>query len=252
MEVHHHPKLPEKKNWKAYIWEFLMLFLAVFCGFLAEYQLEHTIENKREKQYITSMVEDAKTDTANLQQSIRSNVIRAKYLDTLATLCLNYTASGINDVHIYRLYKYALVHPSVVAPTERTLHQLKNAGGMRLLRNKIAVDSIVLYDDISKKLTEQQTYYEMYQNKSIDIGAQIMNFQSIALIKNTPITNYALTIDTTKKLVNRDNLKIIEFGNIIRTYQGVLQFYITRLAEMNQHAIQLIKTLRREYDVKEE
>ena len=28
-----------------------MLFLAVFCGFLAEYQLEHTIEHRKEKQY---------------------------------------------------------------------------------------------------------------------------------------------------------------------------------------------------------
>jgi hypothetical protein len=27
-----------------------MLFLAVFCGFLAEYQLEHKIEKNREKQ----------------------------------------------------------------------------------------------------------------------------------------------------------------------------------------------------------
>ena len=37
-----------------YLREFLMLFLAVFCGILAEYQLEHTIEKDREKQYIRS------------------------------------------------------------------------------------------------------------------------------------------------------------------------------------------------------
>ena len=40
MEVHHHTHTPRKK-WTHYFWEFLMLFLAVFCGFLAEYQLEH-------------------------------------------------------------------------------------------------------------------------------------------------------------------------------------------------------------------
>lgn len=37
MEVHHHvhdPAIPHhKKNWKSYFWEFLMLSLAVFCGF---------------------------------------------------------------------------------------------------------------------------------------------------------------------------------------------------------------------------
>lgn len=37
MEVHHHAHHEHgKKNWKSYFWEFLMLFLAVFCGFLAE------------------------------------------------------------------------------------------------------------------------------------------------------------------------------------------------------------------------
>ena len=35
MEVHSHTHSPRKK-WTHYFWEFLMLFLAVFCGFLAE------------------------------------------------------------------------------------------------------------------------------------------------------------------------------------------------------------------------
>ena len=36
--------------------------LAVFCGFLAEYQLEHLIEHQREKRYMKTMVEDLKKD----------------------------------------------------------------------------------------------------------------------------------------------------------------------------------------------
>ena len=36
MELHHHAHHEGKKNWKSYFWEFLMLFIAVFCGFLAE------------------------------------------------------------------------------------------------------------------------------------------------------------------------------------------------------------------------
>ena len=43
-----------------------MLFLAVFCGFLAEYYLEHTIEHNRERQFINSLVRDIKADTAQL------------------------------------------------------------------------------------------------------------------------------------------------------------------------------------------
>ena len=49
MEVHAHSHSHGKKNWKNYFWEFLMLFLAVFCGFLAENQREHYVEYQREK-----------------------------------------------------------------------------------------------------------------------------------------------------------------------------------------------------------
>ena len=52
-----------RKKWTHYFWEFLMLFLAVFCGFLAENQLEHKIENNREKQYMGQLIEDLKIDT---------------------------------------------------------------------------------------------------------------------------------------------------------------------------------------------
>ena len=48
MEVHAHTHTSRKK-WTHYFWEFLMLSLAVFCGFFAEYQLEHKIEKDREK-----------------------------------------------------------------------------------------------------------------------------------------------------------------------------------------------------------
>ena len=35
MEVHHHAHHERKKKWKSYFWEFLMLFLEVFCRFFS-------------------------------------------------------------------------------------------------------------------------------------------------------------------------------------------------------------------------
>ena len=69
MEVHHHAHTSRKK-WTHYFWEFLMLFLAVFYGFLAEYGLEHKIEKDREKQFIISLVNDIKADIAHLNTTI--------------------------------------------------------------------------------------------------------------------------------------------------------------------------------------
>ena len=79
MEVHHHSHTSRKK-WTHYFWEFLMLFLAVFCGFLAEYKLEHTIEHSREKQFITTLIEDLKSDTAQLTEVIAYKSAGKKWL----------------------------------------------------------------------------------------------------------------------------------------------------------------------------
>ena len=72
MEVHHHahhehgPDSHHKKSWKTYFFDFFMLFLAVLCGFLAEYQLEHKIERDRAKQFLQSMLIDVRTNIVNL------------------------------------------------------------------------------------------------------------------------------------------------------------------------------------------
>jgi hypothetical protein len=52
------PLIHLKKKRTHYFWEFLMLFLAVFCGFLAENIREHTIEPERARQYARSLAEE--------------------------------------------------------------------------------------------------------------------------------------------------------------------------------------------------
>lgn len=48
MEVHHHPDLHHKpKKRKEYFLEFLMIFLAVTMGFIAENVREHFAEEKQ-------------------------------------------------------------------------------------------------------------------------------------------------------------------------------------------------------------
>src|SRR5688572_20078195 len=88
MEVHAHSHTPRKK-WTHYFWEFIMLFLAVFCGFLAEYKLEHTIEHQREKQYMRSMIEDLKSDTAMLYQNRNQRQSRISMMDSVISILVS-------------------------------------------------------------------------------------------------------------------------------------------------------------------
>ena len=57
MEVHHHPKV-EKKKFKEYFFEFIMIFLAVTMGFFAETIRENITEHRRAKEFAESMLQD--------------------------------------------------------------------------------------------------------------------------------------------------------------------------------------------------
>src|SRR5258706_2369474 len=67
MEVHHHPKV-EKKNFKEYLFEGLMIFLAVTLGFFAETIRENISENSRAKELAKSLYEEAYSDSVQIQK----------------------------------------------------------------------------------------------------------------------------------------------------------------------------------------
>ena len=143
MEVHQHTHTPRKK-WTHYFWEFLMLFLAVFCGFLAEYQLEHVIENKREIEYIKSFIEDLKLDTAELNLAIGIRSRRMRSCDSLIMLMKSPQRNqNTNEIYFHGLM---ITRNNRLSYNDRTIQQLKNSGGMRLIRAKGASDSILNYD----------------------------------------------------------------------------------------------------------
>ena len=150
MEVHHHAHTARKK-WIHYFWEFLMLFLAVFCGFLAEYQLEHKIEKDREKVYMQNLLEDLKTDTTVYHIYEKNSAIISDLIDTLIT----YLENPERKQHISKLtyaarmitLKWRQIHP-----TERTYDQMKSSGHLRLISKSTVANSVLHYYNSLKQL----------------------------------------------------------------------------------------------------
>ena len=148
MEVHHHPiaigSHTARKKWTHYFWEFLMLFLAVFCGFLAEYQLEHKIEKDRERQYIRSLLNDLKLDTIQLNARLNFRMGKVRTLDSLMYL-LKSASLPDNTASLYHHGFYGIFGVKFI-PNNGVLSQLKNAGGLRLIRKQAVVDSLLHFD----------------------------------------------------------------------------------------------------------
>ena len=143
MEVHHHSHTARKK-WTHYLWEFLMLFLAVFCGFLAENQREHMIEHQREKQFMRSLLKDLESDTANFNRSITVFQSNVQWFDSLKS-SIKYPRSPKDILNAYKA-STLVQNFSSFNYSDRTIEQLRSAGNFRLIRRTAVSDSIIFYD----------------------------------------------------------------------------------------------------------
>ena len=144
MEVHSHSHNHANKNWKAYFWEFIMLFLAVFSGFMAENYREHIVEHEREKQYMESMLQDLKQDNIQLKSILNSFETKLAFKDSLLMELANPEIFKSSSKAYY--FSRMSAHYNDFIYTDRTIQQLKNSGGMRLIRNSAVADSIIDYD----------------------------------------------------------------------------------------------------------
>ncbi|EOZ96615.1 hypothetical protein A33Q_2385 [Indibacter alkaliphilus LW1] len=142
----------KKKNWKSYFKEFFMLFLAVFCGFLAENYRESLTAKKIEKEYILSLIEDLKTDTTNLSAYIEFREEKSILMDSLAEMMLSDNRSVMGN-QIYFLARQVF-NEKAFFYSDGTIQQLKNAGNLRLLRKRNVVNELLNYEKKVKILNE--------------------------------------------------------------------------------------------------
>jgi hypothetical protein len=250
MEVHHHPDLHHKKRrLREYLLEFLMIFLAVTLGFFAESLRESIANRAREKEFIKSMIVDAQTDTANIQECINRNRRRILGLDSLERSCFTFNASDSATRKLFILYRRYNHYPDIISVTDRTMSQLKNAGGMQMIKNETVLDSIILYDNYGKKLVDQQGHYEDYLNKTEDKAGFVFNFKYLQIDPVKMRGKMVFDSFPSVSLLTQNKNTLIEFGNIVQDQEGIIIFYIIRLEEVKLHAINLMKVLRREYNL---
>lgn len=209
MEVHHHAHAHGKKNWRSYFWEFMMLFLAVFCGFLAEYQLEHVIEDQREKQYMQSLVYDLQSDTAALNYGIPLKAQRLLAIDSMFAFFAAHPNTKTIPGAVFRHMRRSLWDRHY-RRNSTTMDQLKNAGGLRLIRKKNVRDSIAGYDLQWQRAEFWREAYVTLQEKGKGFVHKIINANDL-LRRQLNFQNDRDAYDSIKVAINTESLN--EFLN---------------------------------------
>jgi hypothetical protein len=224
-----------------------MLFLAVFCGFMAEYKLEHTIEHQREKKYIQALTSDLEADASRLKTIIHLRNERALLLDSFIVLLNSKEAAQ----HSKDLYYYNSFATRGIAfrftPVDGTMQQLKNAGNLRLVRNPVVSDSIISYDVAVRAFSwgtgDEEEIMRTYRNiaEAVFDGVVLNSMRdddnNVLRISYNPALQ--LTEDARYRLTYRIHMLTV-FNKTMRKNARVLL----------QKAIRLIGLLKKDYHLK--
>lgn len=233
MEVHHHahdPAAPHhKKNWKSYFWEFLMLFLAVFCGFLAESYHTHLVNKEIEKRNIQSYVNSIKKDADNLKKAINGNRDKIKLTDSLGRI-----PGDFKDARFQKdffSYSGRLVWIYDFSPDESAFLNMQSSGTLRLIEKQNILDSILKYQSQNIKIKKHQESTNKIYFAALDNLLQVTDLR-----KDPPQFN-----GNNQQLQTYINNKILE--------SGLTETSITFLEQQLKTATNLIALIKNEYNL---
>jgi hypothetical protein len=243
MEVHHHAHTTGKK-WTHYFWEFLMLFLAVFCGFLAENYRETLVNKEKAHHYIQNMVADLKADTADLNFSIYYQQLWCDHLDSALQVRID-RLQDINsqDTFYYHFLPfYCWIQPFI--QNDNTITQLK-AGGFNLIRNAKVVDSINLVYNFYRGVQ----FATDYNNTCYwDIARKAQELMDMPVPPTTIEENIPKHILQNKEIFFQyDKPAIHQLYSMIANAKGSLLTTIVEEKQYKEKAERLLNYLQKEY-----
>ena len=245
MEVHKHPHhVTHKKKWAEYLLEFFMLFLAVLLGFVAENWREHIVEQKRERQYIESLVADLKSDQQVLSTHIGQVKTGILMMDSVVAI-LNTPVQIANNTG--RLYYLARLAPRLnpLSTNSRTFEQLKNSGNFRLISNLGTSDKIMSYYEKFPLIRLLESVNETEFNEYKKIASKI--FDPAVFLKMEGDKNQIIRINDNPPLRINDN-ELLQQLSVFSVYMHATKKGIVAASEeLKISGTELIEYLQKEY-----
>jgi hypothetical protein len=247
MEVHAHTHT-ERKKWTHYLWEFLMLFFAVFCGFLAENQREHMIEGQREKKYAMALYEDLKVNTGFLDATIKERNFVIPKIDTFRMLVHTKNIDEIPAGTWTYFGRFGTRH-TILPLQDATLQQLLSSGGLRLFKDQQVVEAIAQYDQSARDMKETFIYQDLMYSDLVN--ARNILFDAWYMDEIMEINVSTEIIDSFKKksfpLLSYKKEDFIQYANLCQLRSFNLKYVLAKIETVAKRAQKLLALLKEEY-----
>jgi hypothetical protein len=223
----------KSRKLKDYLFEFIMLFLAITGGFFTENLRESNSDRRIEKEYINSLINDIKSDTTNVLSILKNNQKQINGIDSLLTL-LSTRIPENKLQNFYNLTIKYLNNYKGFSPRDITITQLKNSSGLRLIEKKSVSDSIVIYYSTIqyfRDLNVKENY--QFVDDAVKLEMLFMDFNAYE--------------NNSWKL--KDRTKIKEFRNRALLFKYALKYDNQWLRDVYLQGTSLLKYLKKEYKI---
>lgn len=239
METNYPNRNHPKRNFRDYIYEFIMIFVAITGSYFMENMRERVVEHSKEKEYIARLVRDVKEDTTNLKYLMRSNREQMEGLDSLAIL-IEKPVSSMDTIDIKKFIILIADNLNNFEPfntRDITMSQLKSTGGLRLIKNSDVLDKIVTY----------YTNIENYQ-RVVDINYKFVYESFTEEMKFIDFNH----VFKTGKMDIADVSKMKGLGNRCFVFRIQIEAYNEGLKVIYKRGTSLLKYLKKEYNLKDD
>ncbi|HMJ48309.1 MAG TPA: hypothetical protein VK498_13335 [Ferruginibacter sp.] len=250
MEIPYQIHVHHDKRLKDYLFDFFMLFFAVTLGFFVENTREHLSRNKKEKEYMRSMIQDLKEDTAKTTAYINYNSGLLSGLDSLIKIIYLYRKGDtLVTKNLYLWYTAYARSTYAVHFTDRTITQLKSSGFFSTLSAAVS-DSILKYEEATEAARAQENSYKDGLAKALDFSGNIFDYRYIRYNVNFSSKDYyKYQTQTNYKLLTEDAFTLTKYANMLELWKQVIVVYIWNLQSVKVRAQFLIPFLQKEYNI---
>jgi len=155
-----------------------MIFMAVMTGFFAESYREHLSDKSKEYEYMESLVRDLAADTLALKAGFPVKGARIVAIDSVFLFFESHPEPKTIPFNVYRNIRRAWWDRLYTRNTG-TINQLKNAGGLRLIRKTDVRDSLASYDWLWGRLDYYREVYSVNQQAAGTMVEKLVNANDV-------------------------------------------------------------------------
>jgi hypothetical protein len=173
-------------RWKKYVFEFVMLFLAVFFGFLAENVRENFAEKQQARELAKSFYEELKSDSVAVATKVQGRLKKEHAIEYMIAFFRDSSLTSTSKtLSINFIWAVTARTPIIFTPRTVVLEQLRSSGSLRYFKNKelrnligdlsVSIDYIKARQEYENAIF--QTYMEPIMTRHMDFDFQFELFR---------------------------------------------------------------------------